>query len=95
MALTKKIDTGSGFSVNYHKITGITYQDTANGQEIVLTVAHFIDNKAREEGYAPVFSECFTFRDDVKRLLLEEKSVFAVLYELLKTEEQFKDAVDV
>jgi hypothetical protein len=59
MGLIKKMQSKSGFSVSYWKITDWKINQTAKAIDIILTP--YISSEARDEGYEPV-------RDEIRKI---------------------------
>lgn len=60
MALKKELNTRSGFSVSYWKITDWKINQTAKSMDITLTP--YISSQTRQDGYDPVRDEVLKVR---------------------------------
>lgn len=111
MALLSKIQTKSGFTVSYWKITDWKINQTAKSMDITLTP--YVNNKCRSEGYEPVRDEVRKVRatdySDVRtdytdyfspsaleKQAKEGKSIYQVMYNYIKKHDKiFEQAEDV
>lgn len=111
MALLSEIQTKSGFTVSYWKITDWKINQTAKSMDITLTP--YVNNKCRSEGYEPVRDEVRKVRatdySDVRtdytdyfspsaleKQAKEGKSIYQVMYDYIKKHDKiFEQAEDV
>lgn len=92
MALIKSITTEIGISANYWKITQI---NILADRMVGVSVACYIDEQNRLDGYKPVLTRDYTIDISCENPQINlDNPIFAELYTYLKTLPDFDGATD-